>query len=76
MSGKIDRRNFLKIMGLGGAGTALGGCDLPSTVTLEEGKEEVVSYLMPEEYVIPGVGVWYASTYAMCSWLRYSRQSA
>jgi len=67
MSGKIDRRNFLKIMGLGGAGTALGGCDLPSTVTLEEGKEEVTSYLMPEEYVIPGVGVWYASTCTQCS---------
>ena len=67
MSGKIDRRNFLKIMGLGGAGTALGGCDLPSTVTLEEGKEEVVSYLMPEEYVIPGVGVWYASTCTQCA---------
>jgi len=66
MSGKIDRRNFLKIMGLGGAGTALGGCDLPSTVTLEEGKEEVVSYLMPEEYVIPGIGVWYASTCTQC----------
>lgn len=66
MSGKIDRRNFLKIMGLGGAGTALGGCDLPSTVTLEEGKEEVVSYLMPEEYVIPGVGVWYATTCTQC----------
>ncbi|WP_455222597.1 molybdopterin-dependent oxidoreductase [Kaarinaea lacus] len=66
MSGKIDRRNFLKIMGLGSAGTALSGCDLPSTVTLEEGKEEVVSYLMPEEYVIPGVGVWYASTCMQC----------
>ena len=66
MSGKIDRRNFLKVMGLGGASTALGGCDLPSTVTLEEGKEEVVSYLMPEEYVIPGVGVWYASTCTQC----------
>ncbi|WP_455206601.1 molybdopterin-containing oxidoreductase family protein [Kaarinaea lacus] len=67
MSGTIDRRNFLKILGLGGAGTALGGCDLPSTVTLEEGKEEVVSYLMPEEYVIPGVGVWYASTCTQCA---------
>ena len=55
------------MMGLGGVGTALGGCDLPSTVTLEEGKEEVVSYLMPEEYVIPGVGVWYASTCTQCS---------
>lgn len=67
MSGTINRRSFLKIMGWGGAGTALSGCDLPSTVTLEEGKEEVVSYLMPEEYVIPGVGVWYASTCTQCA---------
>jgi len=67
MSGKINRRGFLKTMGWGGAGAALAGCDLPSTVTLEEGKEEVVSYLMPEEYVIPGVGVWYASTCTQCS---------
>ena len=66
MSGKINRRSFLKIMGWGGAGAALSGCDLPSTVTLEEGKEDVVSYLMPEEYVIPGVGVWYASTCTQC----------
>ena len=63
----MNRRNFLKTMGWGGAGAALTGCDLPSTVTLEEGKEEVVSYLMPEEYVIPGVGVWYASTCTQCS---------
>lgn len=66
MIGKINRRSFLKVMGWSGAGAALSGCDLPSTVTLEEGKEEVVSYLMPEEYVIPGVGVWYASTCTQC----------
>ena len=67
MSGKMNRRTFLKTMGWGSAGTVLAGCDLPSTVTLEEGKEEVVSYLMPEEYVIPGVGVWYASTCTQCT---------
>lgn len=67
MSGTINRRSFLKMMGWGGAGTALSGCDLPTTVTLEEGKEDVVSYLMPEEYVIPGVGVWYASTCTQCA---------
>ena len=67
MSGTVNRRKFLKIMGWGGAGTALSGCDLPTTVTLEEGKEEVVSYLVPEEYVIPGVGVWYASSCTQCS---------
>lgn len=62
----IDRRSFLKVMGWGGAGVALSGCDMPTTVTLEEGKETVVSYLMPEEYVIPGQGVTYASTCQQC----------
>ncbi len=67
MSGKMNRRSFLKVMGWSSAGATLAGCDLPSTVTLEEGKEDVVSYLMPEEYVIPGVGVWYASTCTQCT---------
>jgi len=68
MSGTINRRKFLKMMGWGSVGTAtLAGCDLPTTVTLEEGKEDVVSYLMPEEFVIPGVGVWYASTCTQCA---------
>ncbi len=66
MSVIVNRRKFLKMLGWGGAGTALAGCDMPTTVTLEEGKEEVVSYLMPEEYVIPGIGVWYASTCTQC----------
>lgn len=64
---KMKRREFLKAMGWGGVGTTLAACDLPTTVTLEEGKEEVVAYLAPEEYVIPGVGVWYASTCAQCA---------
>lgn len=63
---KIERRDFLKLLGLGGAGAALAGCDMPSTVTLEEGEEKVYSYLAPEEYVIPGIGVWYASTCLQC----------
>jgi len=65
-STKIDRRNFLKVLGLGGAGAALAGCDMPSYATLEEGEEQVFSYLAPEEYVIPGIGVWYASTCLQC----------
>ena len=63
---KVKRRDFLKILGWGGAGATLAGCDMPTTVTLEEGKEEVVAYLAPEEYVIPGIGVWYASTCQQC----------
>ncbi len=68
MSGNdINRRNFLKFMGLGGVGAAtLTGCDMPTTVTLEEGKEKVVAYLAPEEYVIPGIGNWFASTCQQC----------
>lgn len=68
MSGnEINRRDFLKFVGLGGVGAAtLSGCDMPTTVTLEEGKEKVVSYLTPEEYAIPGRGVWYASTCQQC----------
>lgn len=67
MSGnEINRRDFLKIMGWGGAGVAFAGCDMPSTATLEEGKEEVTAYLVPEEYVIPGVAVSYASTCQQC----------
>lgn len=62
----VNRREFMKIVGLSGAGAALAGCDAPSTVTLEEGKEKVVAYLAPEEYVIPGIGVWYASTCQAC----------
>lgn len=66
MIGKMNRRDFLKALGLSGTAT-MAGCDLPTTVTLEEGKEDVVSYLLPEEYVIPGVGVWYASTCTQCA---------
>ena len=68
MSGNdINRRDFLKYMGLGGVGAAtLSGCDMPTTITLEEGKEKVVSYLAPEEYVIPGIGVNFASTCQQC----------
>jgi len=68
MSGNdINRRDFLKFMGLGGVGAAtLTGCDMPTTITLEEGKEKVVAYLAPEEYVIPGIGNWFASTCQQC----------
>jgi len=63
---KIDRRNFLKVLGLGTAGAAMAGCDMPSYVTSEEGAEKIYSYLAPEEYMIPGIGVWYASTCQQC----------
>jgi molybdopterin-containing oxidoreductase family iron-sulfur binding subunit len=62
---KVTRREFMQVMGLGGLGVTLAGCDA-TTITIEEGKEDIVSYLSPEEYVIPGVGTWYASTCLQC----------
>lgn len=68
MSGNdLNRRDFLRLMGWSAAGAGLAACDLPSTTTLEEGEEVVVSYLSPKEYMIPGVGVWYASTCRQCA---------
>jgi molybdopterin-containing oxidoreductase family iron-sulfur binding subunit len=65
MNEKVTRREFMQVVGLGGLGATLAGCDA-TTITLEEGKEDIVSYLSPEEYVIPGVGTWYASTCLQC----------
>ncbi|MBL6931632.1 MAG: molybdopterin-dependent oxidoreductase [Rhodospirillales bacterium] len=63
---EFDRRDFLKVMGVSGVAATVAGCDMPSYITSEEGAEEVIPYLSPEEYVIPGVGVWYASTCLQC----------
>jgi len=63
---EVDRRTFLKLMGVTGSGVflTLSGCD--RGVSLEDGKEIVTSYLDPEEFVIPGDEVWYASTCLQC----------
>src|SRR3569833_4650819 len=67
MSGnEINRRDFFMIMAWGGSAVALACCDMPSTRTLEDGQEEVSAYLLPEEYVIPGIAVFYASTSQQC----------
>ncbi|MDQ7075795.1 MAG: molybdopterin-dependent oxidoreductase [Gammaproteobacteria bacterium] len=67
MNAKISRRDFMKLLGVTGASGALIGCDAPSMVNLEEGKEHVVSYLLPTEDMVPGLGVWYASMCLQCS---------
>ncbi|MBC8268339.1 MAG: molybdopterin-dependent oxidoreductase [Rhodospirillaceae bacterium] len=63
---EFDRRDFLKVMGVSGVAATVAGCDMPSYITSEEGAEEVIPYLSPEEFVIPGVGVHYASTCLQC----------
>jgi anaerobic selenocysteine-containing dehydrogenase len=63
MDSSFDRRDFLKVMGWGGAAVALSGC---GNTSIEDGKETVVSYVEAADYVIPGVAVYYNSTCAQC----------
>jgi len=61
----VDRRSFLKLMGVSGSGLflTLHGC---GNASLEDGKETVMSYIDPEDFVIPGEEVWYATTCRQC----------
>ncbi|MGO8856958.1 MAG: twin-arginine translocation signal domain-containing protein, partial [Steroidobacteraceae bacterium] len=64
MSGSgVSRRDFLQIVGLGGTTMALSGC---GNTSIESGAELVESYVQPENFVVPGVGVYYASTCTQC----------
>jgi len=63
MDSGFDRRDFLKVMGWGGAAVALTGC---GNTSVEDGRETVVSYSEPADYVIPSIGVYYNSTCAQC----------
>lgn len=63
MDSGFDRRDFLKVMGWGGAAVALSGC---GNTSIEDGKETVVSYVEAADYVIPSIGVYYNSTCAQC----------
>jgi molybdopterin-containing oxidoreductase family iron-sulfur binding subunit len=65
MSGSgVSRRDFLQIVGLGGTTFALSGC---GNTSIESGVELVESYVQPENFVVPGVGVYYASTCTQCA---------
>ncbi len=65
MSGNgVSRRDFLQAVGLGGTTVALAGCGHTS---IESGAELVESYVQPENFVVPGVGVFYASTCTQCA---------
>jgi molybdopterin-containing oxidoreductase family iron-sulfur binding subunit len=59
----INRRDFLKVLGWGGATISLSGCGFTS---IENGKETVVSYVELSEYALPGIGVYFNSTCAQC----------
>jgi molybdopterin-containing oxidoreductase family iron-sulfur binding subunit len=60
MAKEMDRRRFLKVLGVtGGGATALSGCS-PDTA------EKFIPYLVPPDYQIPGVPTYYATTCREC----------
>ncbi len=60
MSSGIKRRDFLKVVGVGGAGAALTGCSTESA-------EKLLPYVVPPEDITPGVATWYTSTCGDCT---------
>ena len=62
MTDGLDRRRFLKVLGVTGGGAAvLAGCGIGPEPT-----EKLIPYLIPPEDQIPGTPTWYASTCREC----------
>jgi len=55
---EIDRRNFLKLVGVGAGATAAAGCS--------EHVERLIPYVIQPEEILPGIPVIYASTCQEC----------
>ena len=55
----LGRRDFLKVVGVGGAGAAAAGCSTDRV-------ERLIPYVVPPEEITPGVATWYASTCGEC----------
>jgi anaerobic selenocysteine-containing dehydrogenase/Fe-S-cluster-containing dehydrogenase component len=58
----LKRRNFLKLVGVGGATVALSGCSPGSPGS----PEKLIPYLIPEEEIVPGQATWYATGCREC----------
>lgn len=60
MPSGMNRRRFLKVLGVTSGGTAaLSGCGSDQV-------EKLIPYLVPPEDQIPGVATWYSSTCREC----------
>ena len=56
----LKRRDFLKVVGVGGAGATVAGCSTDKV-------ERLIPYVVPPEEITPGVATWYASTCGECA---------
>ena len=59
MSNGLDRREFLKVLGVTGAGAGLTGCGTG-------GADRLIPYVVPPEEIVPGVATWYRTTCREC----------
>jgi anaerobic selenocysteine-containing dehydrogenase/Fe-S-cluster-containing dehydrogenase component len=60
MSNGLERRAFLKVLGVGGAGASLYGCGAGSSA------EKLIPYVIPHEEIVPGISTWYRTTCREC----------
>ena len=61
MSKGMERRKFLKVLGVSGAGgTLLSSC------TPANGADKLIPYVVPHEDIVPGVSTWYHTTCREC----------
>ena len=59
MTDGIKRRDFLKVIGAGGAGATMFGCST-------ERVEKLLPHVIPDEEITPGVATWYTSICGEC----------
>ena len=50
MAERMERRDFLKVLGVAGTGATLAGCT--------EGPEKLIPYVVQPEEIVPGVATW------------------
>jgi anaerobic selenocysteine-containing dehydrogenase/Fe-S-cluster-containing dehydrogenase component len=59
MSKGLERRDFLKVLGVTGAGAGLTACGTG-------GAEKLIPYVVPHEEIVPGIATWYRTTCREC----------
>jgi molybdopterin-containing oxidoreductase family iron-sulfur binding subunit len=60
MTDGIKRRDFLKVLGVSGAGASLAGCSTDAA-------ERILPYVTAPEEIVPGVATWYTTACGGCS---------
>jgi len=60
MSDGMKRRDFLKVLGVSGAGAGLVGCSTDQV-------ERLIPFVTPPEEITPGVATWYSTACGECS---------